>query len=71
MKVEALKVTCSTSELCIDAGTQGVSGTSQAGRGVDHATARLAVQAAAGALMQMSKCKDIVMWYDSLPQVSS
>lgn len=40
-----------------------------AGKGVDHATARLAVQAAAGALMQMNKCTDIVMWYDTLRQV--
>ena len=30
---------------------------------VEHAAARLAVQAAAGALMQVTECKEVVMWY--------
>ena len=54
---------------CAGAGVQGLSGSGMSGTGIDHATARLAVQAAAGALMQMSNCQDIIMWYDTLPQV--
>ena len=54
---------------CAGAGDQGLPGSGTSGTGIDHATARLAVQAAAGALMQMSNCTDIVMWYDTLPQV--
>ena len=30
---------------------------------MEHAAARLAVQAAAGALMQVTECKEVVMWY--------
>lgn len=30
---------------------------------MEHAAARLAVQAAAGALMQVTQCKEVVMWY--------
>ena len=49
---------------CLDAGLHEIDG--QASRGIAHATARLAVQAAAGAVMQMSNCTEIVMWYTTL-----
>lgn len=49
-------------------GSAGLQGPA-AGSGTDHAAARLAVQAAAGALMQMSSCKEVVMWYNTLQQV--
>lgn len=38
---------------------------------VERAAARLAVQAAAGALMQVTECKELVMWYTSVPHSST
>jgi hypothetical protein len=50
--------------LCCCAGQQS-SIPGQDGR-VERAAARLAVQAAAGALMQVTECKELVMWYTSV-----